>query len=74
MATHTTHQPDLQKARSPLGEMLFVAAPVVATMASYTVAQFIDGLMVTRLGEGALSAQGNGAVIAFIPIAIMRGL
>ncbi len=54
--------------------MLTLAGPVVATMMSYTLAQFVDGMMVSRLGDGALAAQGNGGVIAFIPIAVMMGL
>ncbi|TVQ59981.1 MAG: MATE family efflux transporter [Phycisphaerales bacterium] len=59
--------------RTPLMELLVLAAPVAATMVSYTIAQFVDGLMVSRLGAAELAAQGNGGIIAFVPIAITLG-
>jgi len=61
--------------RSPLGELLSVAAPVVMTMTSYTVMQFIDALMVTRIGESEvyLAAQSNGGIAMWMTIAIMLG-
>jgi len=62
--------------RHPLIEMLLVAAPTVVTMTSYTVMQFIDGLMVSRIGPDPiyLDAQGNGGLAAFVPIAMVMGL
>lgn len=55
--------------------MLYVAAPTVATMMSYTLAQFVDGLMVSRLDDpGALAAQGNGGVLTFVPASILMGV
>lgn len=60
--------------RAPLVELLTLAAPVAATMVSFTVAQFFDGLMVSRLGAAELAAQGNGGIIAFVPISIVMGL
>lgn len=55
--------------------MLYVAAPTVATMMSYTLAQFVDGLMVSRLDDpGALAAQGNGGVMTFVPASILMGI
>ncbi len=73
-ATAVQTEADRAIARGPVREMLVVAAPVVATMMSYTVAQFVDGVMVSRLGDGALAAQGNGGVIVFVPLAIMMGV
>lgn len=62
--------------RSPLMEMLLIAGPVVATMTSYTLMQFVDGLVVSRIGPDPIyvSAQGNGGVAAFVPISIMMGM
>jgi MATE family multidrug resistance protein len=56
-------------------EMLAIAAPVVATMASYTVMQFVDKLMVSRIGADPVyvGAQGNGGLLAFVPISIAMG-
>ena len=56
------------KARSPLAELLVVAAPVVMTMTSYTVMQFIDALMVTRIGDDDvyLAAQSNGGIVMWM--------
>jgi len=63
------------KERSPLLEMLFIAAPVVATMTSYTAMQFVDKLMVSRISGDPIwvGAQGNGGIVAFVPIAIAMG-
>lgn len=62
--------------RSPLMEMLAIAAPVVATMTSYTLMQFVDGLMVSRIGPDPVyvAAQGNGGVASFVPVSIMMGM
>lgn len=63
--------------RSPLLEMLIIAAPTVATMTSYTAMQFVDKWMVSRIHPPDavyVAAQGNGGLIAFVPIAIVMGL
>lgn len=60
--------------RSPLAELLLLAAPVAATMVSYTLKQFVDALMVSRLGPAELAAQGNGAAMAFVLISVVMGL
>jgi len=62
--------------KSPLVEMLTVAAPVVATMSSYTAMQFVDALMVGKLGPDPvyIAAQGNGMVWSYVPVAGMMGL
>ena len=74
MNDRSTQLDPTQTEASALREMLLVAAPTVATMVSYTLAQFVDGLMVSRLGDGALAAQGNGGIIAFVPISILTGI
>ena len=64
------------KERSPLAEMFAIAAPVVLTMSSYTAMQFVDKLMVSRIGSDPIyvGAQGNGGLLAFVPISIAMGL
>jgi MATE family multidrug resistance protein len=42
-------------------------------MMSYTVMQFIDGWMVTRLGTSAFAAQANGAMIVYMLMALFIG-
>ncbi|MBL8762919.1 MAG: MATE family efflux transporter [Phycisphaerae bacterium] len=73
--TNSPVQP-VRAERSPLLEMLMVALPIVATMTSYTAMQFVDGLMVSRIGPDPVyvAAQGNGGVAAFVPVAVMMGL
>lgn len=62
--------------RSPLVELLAIATPVVATMTSYTLMQFVDKLIVSRIGPDPIyvGAQGNGGLCAFVPIAVAMGL
>lgn len=62
---------------NPAWEVLRIAAPTVLTMASYTVMQFVDALMVSHIenvGPLNLAAQGNGGVCAFVPISFYFGL
>ena len=59
--------------RNPLVEVWLIAWPTVLTMTSYTVMQFIDALMVGQVSPLALSAQGNGSIWAFTPIAVAMG-
>lgn len=60
----------------PLRAMLVVAAPTVVTMTSYTVMQFIDGLMVARIGPDRvyIAAQGNGGMVVWLAMSIALGL
>ncbi|MFG0285369.1 MAG: MATE family efflux transporter [Phycisphaerales bacterium JB039] len=60
----------------PLRAMLVVAAPTVITMTSYTVMQFIDGLMVSRIGPDRIyiSAQGNGGMVVWLAMSMALGL
>lgn len=61
--------------KRPFVELVMVGAPVVATMTSYTVMQFVDKLMVSRIGPDPIyvGAQGNGGLAAFVPIAVFMG-
>lgn len=68
-------QPDhIETEPSPLVELLRVALPAVVTMTSYTVMQFVDTLVVSRLGEVEVAAAGNGGIAAFVPASIMFGM
>jgi MATE family multidrug resistance protein len=59
----------------PVAEILRLAAPTVMTMASYTVMQFVDKWMVSRIDSDPIwvGAQGNGGLAAWIPISIVMG-
>ena len=60
-----------------VAEMLRIAAPTIATMVSYTVMQFVDGIMVSQIDPPDpvyVAAQGNGSVWAFVPVSFMAGL
>lgn len=78
MAHAATHREDPDSGgRSPLLEMLVIAAPTVATMTSYTAMQFVDKWMVSQIEPPDavyVAAQGNGGLVAFVPIAIIMGL
>ncbi|MFG0245043.1 MAG: MATE family efflux transporter [Phycisphaerales bacterium JB052] len=61
---------------SVLAEMLRIAIPSVATMSSYTVMQFADKLMVSRIGPEPIyvSAQSNGGILAWTLAAFVLGM
>lgn len=52
-------------ARRPLVELLLLAMPTMAQMASYTVMQFADTWMLSRLGVREPTAAGNSGLFAF---------
>ena len=56
--------------------MLAIAAPTVVTMTSYTLMQFADAIMVSRIdGDGPyVAAQGNGGIMAWLSISFAMGL
>lgn len=53
--------------RGALRELLAIAAPSVVTMASYTAMQFVDKLMVSRIGPEPIyvAAQGNAGIVTW---------
>lgn len=67
---------ELTRETSALGEMLRIAIPSVATMSSYTIMQFADKLMVSRIGPEPVyvSAQSNGGILAWTLIAFLLGV
>jgi len=54
--------------------MLKLAAPMVATNVSFTVMQFVDRVMVSRLGTTALAAILPASFISFIPASFILGV
>ena len=62
------------KTPSPLAELLKIAGPTVATMTSYTVMQFTDKWLVSRLGPEFVGAQGNGGLVSWVPQSIAMGM
>ncbi|MBL1218057.1 MAG: MATE family efflux transporter [Planctomycetes bacterium] len=60
--------------KSPLAELWLVAWPTILTMTSYTIMQFVDALMVSKVGPTEFTAQGNGGIFAFLPISFAMGL
>lgn len=73
MSGAAVHPP---RQRSPLVEMIILAAPTVATMTSFTLMQFVDKLMVSRIGPDPIyvGAQGNGGLVSWVLISILTGL
>ncbi len=59
-----------------LRELLVVAVPSIATMVSFTSMQFVDKLMVSRIGPDPVyvGAQGNGGLAAFVPVSVAMGI
>jgi multidrug resistance protein, MATE family len=72
MADRSRSSP-VQPSSSALGEVWFIARPTMLTMASYTVMQFVDSLMVAQVGPIEVAAQGNGGIMAFAPLAFAMG-
>lgn len=60
--------------KSPVAEVWAIAWPTVLTMMSYTVMQFVDALMVSRVDPISLAAQGNGGVWSFTIISFLFGV
>ncbi|MEO1585346.1 MAG: MATE family efflux transporter [Planctomycetota bacterium] len=73
MATPTP--PNGLDERSPLREMLTVALPTVVTMSSFTLMQFVDSLMVSRIGPESyyVAAQGNGGMANWVFLSLFFG-
>lgn len=63
-------------ASSAMREMLLIAAPSVATMASYTLMQFFDRLMIKDIGPEPvyLAAHGNAAIATWTLLTLAIGV
>jgi MATE family multidrug resistance protein len=64
---HTTDETSLKY-------MLKLAAPMVVTNISFTVMQFVDRFMVSRLGTEALAAILPAGIISFVPASFAMGV
>jgi MATE family multidrug resistance protein len=60
--------------RRPLAELLLLAGPTVAQMSSYTLMQFADTWMLSKLGEAEAAAVGNSGMFAFTVISLGMGV
>jgi MATE family, multidrug efflux pump len=65
-----------QNESSPMREMMIIAAPAVATMASYTIMQFFDRLMVKDIGPDPvyLAAHGNASIATWTLLTLGVGI
>jgi MATE family multidrug resistance protein len=63
-----------QKQVSPIVELLTLAAPTVAQMLSYTLMQFVDTLMLSRVGLTEATAGGNAGLFSFSVISLGVGV
>ena len=64
-----------EPARSPIVELLLLGGPTVAQMASYTLMQFFDTMMLGHVGTGVVepTAGSNAGMIAFSIISLAMG-
>lgn len=67
-------QRDLTEHRSPVKEILWLALPTVLQMLAYTVEQFTDALMLSRVSDLHATACGNAGGIAFAVISFGFGV
>src|ERR1051325_11178244 len=60
----------------PLAELLRLALPTVAQMASYTLMQFLDTWMLSRVGDRVIppTAAANSGILAFSVISLGMGV
>ena len=75
MSHPSTYPAPAETARTAILEMLTVAAPVVTAMTSYTLMNFTDRFLGSRLGPDPVyvGAQGNGGLASWVPISIAHG-
>jgi MATE family multidrug resistance protein len=62
------------KPTNPFIEVWSIAWPTILTMVSFTVMQFVDKLMVSKVGALEVAAQGNAGTWSFAMIATVMGV
>jgi len=72
--TQPVRPPQCPLERSPIAELLAIAAPSVLAMISFPLKQFVDALMVSALGDVAIAGQGNGAIVGLVFMAGVMGM
>ena len=65
---------DADVRKRPIVELLTLALPTIAQMASYTVMHFIDTLMLSRVGNDAAAAAGTAGLFSFTLISFGFGV
>ena len=60
--------------RPPLAELLILAGPTIVQMASYTLMQFVDTMMLSRVGVVEATAAGQGGLLSFSAICFGVGV
>ncbi|HXE52870.1 MAG TPA: MATE family efflux transporter [Tepidisphaeraceae bacterium] len=63
-----------ERHHSAIAELLTLAAPTVAQMASYTLMQFVDTLMLSHVGATEATAASNSGLLAFSIISFGIGV
>src|SRR5437762_2504792 len=71
--TPTLQYSAIELPQHPLRELMHLAGPTIAQMASYTVMHFIDTLMLSRVGDDAAAAAGTAGMFAFTLISFGFG-
>lgn len=76
MTTDAPAKPPAQQVRPPLAELLTIALPTIASMASFSAMQFVDALMVARVGPEPhhVAAQGNGGMSNWVLLSVFFGV
>src|SRR5580765_3728617 len=65
---------NFDQSKSPLVELISLAAPTVAQSVSYTVMMFIDTWMLSRLGSEEFTAAANSGMFSFSIICFGLGM
>ncbi|MFA5554261.1 MAG: MATE family efflux transporter [Phycisphaerae bacterium] len=65
---------NLWEREASLGYMLRLAGPMVITNISFTIMQFIDRLMISRVGTSALAAIWPAVMVSFLPSGFLLGV
>ncbi len=66
-------RPDNLEDETSLSYMLRLSAPMIVSTVSFTIMQFVDRFMVSRLGEEALAAVLPASFVAFVPGGFVLG-
>src|SRR6476620_5014222 len=68
------YESKIDRPQSPIAELLSLAIPTVAQMASYTLMQFVDTLMLSRVGTTEATAASNSGLLGFSIISFGVGV
>jgi len=74
LADETQSPLKIEQAKGPVAELLTLAVPTVAQMASYTLMQFVDTLMLSHVGMTEATAASNSGLLGFSIISFGIGV